>query len=258
MKHVKITAFNCPDAWFQVLKRIWEEGEVYYVEYGSEVGETKKLDVTIEILHPEVRPLLDERAPFTLSYLNFYFLQYMWLGVKEAEETYTYSYRLRKARSCEQGEAIEVDQVEEALKRLSENLFDRQVTLVVERPEDILKEFCGRRHEPPCLRLIDVEVCRDVDGRLALNLTCYFRSWDAYGGLPANIAAIQLWNETFVGELNERLRLKGFKEEVHTGKLIFHSKNCHIYKRNYEFVKELLTPQKVGSRFERGFKLKGS
>jgi thymidylate synthase len=71
-----------------------------------------------------------------------------------------------------------------------------------------------------------------------MHFTCYFRSWDAYGGLPANIAGLQLFNEAFVNEINERGNMS-----LKTGKLIFHSKNCHIYQRQYNFVKELLEPK---------------
>jgi thymidylate synthase len=71
-----------------------------------------------------------------------------------------------------------------------------------------------------------------------MHLTCYFRSWDAYAGLPANIAGLQLFNEAFVKEINSRGGLA-----LETGKLIFHSKNCHIYKRQYKLVQELLSPQ---------------
>jgi thymidylate synthase len=31
--------------------------------------------------------------------------------------------------------------------------------------------------------------------------------------------------------------------QLETGKLIFHSKNCHIYQRQYKLVQELLSPQ---------------
>ena len=64
------------------------------------------------------------------------------------------------------------------------------------------------------------------------------RSWDAYAGLPANIAGLQLFNEAFVKEINSRGDLA-----LETGKLIFHSKNCHVYERQYKLVKELLSPQ---------------
>jgi thymidylate synthase len=71
-----------------------------------------------------------------------------------------------------------------------------------------------------------------------MHLTCYFRSWDAYAGLPANIAGLQLFNEAFVSEINERGNLS-----LKTGKLIFHSKNCHIYERQFNLVRELLEPK---------------
>jgi thymidylate synthase len=41
-----------------------------------------------------------------------------------------------------------------------------------------------------------------------------------------------------VKEINNRGDL-----QFETGKLIFHSKNCHIYERQYKLVKELLAPQ---------------
>jgi thymidylate synthase len=71
-----------------------------------------------------------------------------------------------------------------------------------------------------------------------MHLTCYFRSWDAYAGLPANIAGLQLFNEAFVSEINSRGGL-----DLETGKLVFHSKNCHIYQRQYKLVEELLNPK---------------
>jgi len=83
------------------------------------------------------------------------------------------------------------------------------------------------------LSLIDTEI---LEGKM--HLTCYFRSWDAYAGLPANIAGLQLFNEAFVKEINSRGNLN-----LETGKLIFHSKNCHIYQRQYKLVQELISPQ---------------
>jgi thymidylate synthase len=107
--------------------------------------------------------------------------------------------------------------------------------MVIRLPEDINKTGLNgkERHEPPCLSLIDTEI---LGGKL--HMTCYFRSWDAYAGLPANIAGIQLFNEAFVSEINSRGNLN-----LETGKLIFHSKNCHIYKRQYQLVEDLLSPQ---------------
>jgi len=222
MKHVKITAFDCPDAWFKALHQIWNEGDAFQVGYGSEVSETKKLNLTIEIAHPENRPLVSDKAPCDMKYILWYALTYLWCGEKQ-DETYTYGSRLREP----------VDQIEEAVKRYVEERRDRQVTLAVRLPKDIKKHLGAEKHEPPCLSLIDTEV---LDGKM--HLTCYFRSWDAYAGLPANIAGLQIFNEAFVSEINTRGNLS-----LETGKLIFHSKNCHIYERQNKLVKELLSPQ---------------
>ena len=86
-----------------------------------------------------------------------------------------------------------------------------------------------------------------------MHLTCYFRSWDAYAGLPANIAGLQLFNEAFVSEINERGNLS-----LKTGKLIFHSKNCHIYHRQFNLVRELLEPKDSSKKYSNGKNHAGS
>ena len=128
---------------------------------------------------------------------------------------------------------LQCNQIEEAVKRYVQEQQDRQVTMVVRLSEDIKKSLHDKRHEPPCLSLIDTEI---LGGKM--HLTCYFRSWDAYAGLPANIAGLQLFNEAFVKEINSRGNLS-----LETGKLIFHSKNCHIYQRQFKLVEELLKPK---------------
>ena len=227
MKYVVIQAFDCPDAWYKVLNEIWYKGDAFEVGYGSERSKTKKLNLSIEITHPENRPLVDDRAPCDMKYVQWYALKYLWSGVIE-EETYTYGSRLREP----------VDQVEEAIRRYLEEQRDRQVTLAIRLPEDIKKRLDRRKHEPPCLSLIDTEI---HGGKL--HLTCYFRSWDAYAGLPANIAGIQIFNEALVSEINRRGNLG-----VKAGKLIFHSKNCHIYERQFKIVEELLIPREDSRR----------
>jgi thymidylate synthase len=225
LKHAKISAFDCPDAYFKVLNSIWKEGDDFQVGYGSEVTETKKLNLTLEIMHPENRPLVSDKAPCDMKYVQWYALTYLWCGEGKQDEIYTYGSRLREP----------VDQVEEAIKNYVKEQRDRQVTMVVRLPDDIYKinPKTKEKHEPPCLSIIDTEV---LDNKM--HLTCYFRSWDAYAGLPANIAGLQLFNEAFVAEINERGNL-----DLETGKLIFHSKNCHIYHRQFNLVKELFEPK---------------
>jgi thymidylate synthase len=213
-----IRAFDCPDAWYQTLREIWVKGEEFTVGYGSECTFTKKLSVSVEITNPEIRPLIHEKAPCDMDYINLYALRYLWSNEKD-DETYTYGSRLREP----------INQLEEAVKRYIETVNDRQVTLVIRQPVDILKTLDSRKHEPPCLTMIDTEILGN-----ALHLTCYFRSWDAYAGMPANIAGLQILNEALVSEINQRGKMN-----IRSGKLIFHSKNCHIYERQFELAKEL-------------------
>jgi thymidylate synthase len=222
LRYAVIKAFDCPDAWYKVLNEIWYHGDVFEVGYGSETTETKKLNVSIEITNPANRPLTDFMAPCNMEYVNWYALKYLWSGAKD-DETYTYGSRMREP----------VDQVEEAINRYVEESRDRQVTFVIRLPQDIKKSLGEyKKHEPPCLSLIDTEISDNQ-----LHLTCYFRSWDAYAGLPANIAGIQLFNEALVSEINRRGNIN-----LRTGKMIFHSKNCHIYERQYKLVEEKVKP----------------
>jgi thymidylate synthase len=228
VKYAVIKAFDCPDAWYKVLHEIWDKGDLFEVRYGSEISKTKKLNLSIEIVHPENRPLVDFLAPCDMKYVQWYALKYLWSGAIE-DETYTYGSRMREP----------VNQVEEAVKRYVDEKWDRQVTFVIRLPEDIKKRLTtDRKHEPPCLSLIDTEISDNQ-----LHLTCYFRSWDAYAGLPANISGIQLFNEALVSEINSR-----GNTNIRTGKLIFHSKNCHIYERQFKMVEEVLKPGKDSRR----------
>lgn len=239
MKHIKINAFDIPDSWFKTLTAIWNEGEIFNVGHGSEETDTKKLDVTIEIEHPENRPLVHEKAPCDMKYVSGYALEYLWSGECSEDEVYTYGSRLNKP----------VNQIKHIIDAILENPNNRQLTMVIRVPEDavmyryetVMVDFLPvtvkKKHEPPCLSLIDIEV---LNGKI--NMTFYFRSWDAYGGLPANIAGLFLFMESFVNEINER-----GNKNYQTGKMIFHSKNCHIYERQYKLVDELLNPKEKKS-----------
>ncbi|MDH5745534.1 MAG: hypothetical protein OEZ21_01075, partial [Candidatus Bathyarchaeota archaeon] len=51
-------------------------------------------------------------------------------------------------------------------------------------------------------------------------------------------AGIQILNEAIASEINQRGSLN-----IQTGKLIFHSKNCHIYQRQFKIIESLMKPQ---------------
>jgi thymidylate synthase len=208
MKHVLITAFDLPSAWYQAVNQIYREGDVFKVERGSEVTLTKKLSVSIEIEHPEHRPLIDEKAPCDLKYVEEVYLSYLFLPEKSPGETYTYGERMRKP----------VDQIEEIVNRYKEFTADRQNIIVLRIPQDL------HITAPPCLTIIDTEIYDDK-----LHFFPYFRSWDCYAGLPANLAGLQILKEHMAKEIG-----------VDPGKTVACSKNLHLYERQLQFAEKLV------------------
>ena len=217
MNFETIQEFDIPAAWRKIVSRINKFGDILEIKVGSECVETKKLSVAIIIDRPETRPLVDDKCITTnLEKVQEYALRYLWIDSKTPDEEYTYGSRLRNP----------VDQIQKAIELTAKEFNNRQITMTVRLPTDIDSPH------PPCLTMIDLEVLENH-----LNLYGYFRSWDAYAGFPENIAGLQLFAEAFVNEVNE---LRKFKNPVlHTGKLIFFSKNCHLYKRQYEWADKL-------------------
>jgi len=216
MNFFSLRAFDIPDAWFQVVKKIYEYGEIFDVERGSEITRTKKIAMVIEITNPENRPLVHQMAPFSMKYVEGYALEYLFIGDKKEGEGYTYGERLRKP----------VDQIETVINRYREFKSDRQNTMIVRQPTDI------DISDPPCLTIIDTEI---TDNKL--HFFVYFRSWDAYAGFPANVAGLQLLKEYMAEKIG-----------VKSGKTVAFSKNIHLYERQFEFAEELINPKNIQKR----------
>ena len=68
---------------------------------------------------------------------------------------------------------------------------NNQMVLQVAHPSDMLLI------DPPCLRHIDTRI---QDGKL--HFYPYFRSWDLWGGFPANLGGIQLFKEYIAADRN--------------------------------------------------------
>jgi intein/homing endonuclease len=72
-----------------------------------------------------------------------------------------------------------------------------------------------------CLRHIDTRI---QDGKL--HFYPYFRSWDLWGGLPANLGGIQLMKEYIASEIG-----------VEDGEIIASSKGLHLYDYSFDLAK---------------------
>ena len=84
---------------------------------------------------------------------------------------------------------------------------NNQLVLQIAEPSDL------SLIDPPCLRSIDTRI---QDNKLIFFV--YFRSWDLWGGLPANLAGIQNLKEYMAGEIG-----------VEDGEMIVESKGLHLY-----------------------------
>jgi len=84
---------------------------------------------------------------------------------------------------------------------------NNQMVLQVAKPTDMLLK------DPPCLRHIDTRI---QDGKL--HFFPYFRSWDLFGGFPANLAAIELMKQYCATQIG-----------VENGEIVASSKGLHIY-----------------------------
>lgn len=204
-----VEARDLPDAWFLCIDRILDVGKKYIIDRGSYEGQERlEFDyITIHIKYPGVRPLLPDIPqslgipnPVSDGYLEEY-LPYLMTSVKQPGEDYTYGMYLER----------QIDEVISMYKRDGHNT--NQACMAVSRPTNIYLK------DPPCLRQIDTRIS---NGKL--HFVVYFRSWDLWGGFPANLGAIQLLKEYMAAEIG-----------VEDGEIIASSKGLHLY----SYVKKL-------------------
>jgi len=251
-----ITATTLSDAWFQTLFRILEEGTVFKIDRGSYAGQ-KRLEfdwITVQIKYPGIRPLLPQIEahhnipnPVDDNYLDDY-LPYLMTDELKPEESYTYGQRLvgypihnsmpdPDSRQWKEDHEILIDEIDELMERKivfhrkgdwflnqiemmiwtykNKGYRNNQMVLQVAHPSDMLLK------DPPCLRSIDSRI---QDGKL--HFFVYFRSWDLWGGFPANLAGIQLLKEYCAAEIG-----------VEDGEIIATSKGLHLYDYSFDLVK---------------------
>ena len=84
---------------------------------------------------------------------------------------------------------------------------NNQIVLQIAKPTDMLLQ------DPPCLRHIDTRI---QDNKL--HFIIYFRSWDLWAGMPANLAGIEALQQYMANEIG-----------VQQGEFIVESKGLHLY-----------------------------
>lgn len=244
-----IHARDLPDLWFQAVYDILDKGRRFTIDRGSYAGQTRlEYDYfTGHVAFPGTIPLLPDIPPafgipnpvehayvfggegYTRSYI-----EYVMTPHKEPGESYTYGERLTRVpvagdklawwdrnhteiidRRDVDGKILfesdgrlylnQIEWVIDTYRRFGER--NNQMVLQVAEPSDILLL------DPPCLRSIDTRI---QDGKL--HFAVYFRSWDLWGGLPANLAGIQNLKEYMAASIG-----------VDDGEMIVESKGLHLY-----------------------------
>jgi thymidylate synthase len=245
----KIDARDIPDLWFQAVHDILDAGRRFTIDKGSYAGQTRlEYDYFIgHVKYPGMQPLLPDIPascgipnPVEEGYIyggegyERSYIEYLMTGHKEEGESYTYGERL--TRTPIYGDKLdwwEADHKEIIDKRDTDGksvfIEDNQMYLnQIEWIIDTYKKHGYRNNQmvlqiahPTDLTLIDPPCLRSIDTRIqdeTLHFCVYFRSWDLWGGLPANLAGIQNLKEYMANEIG-----------VKDGEMIVESKGLHLY-----------------------------
>jgi len=97
----------------------------------------------------------------------------------------------------------------------TKGFHNNQLVLQVAQPSDLILK------DPPCLRHIDTRIQDNT-----LHFFVYFRSWDLWGGFPANLAAIEMLKQYMAAEIG-----------VESGEIIAASKGLHLYDYSFDIAK---------------------
>jgi thymidylate synthase len=254
------------DSWFQLIYALVRGNvgrTVYTIDKGSYVGQ-KRLEfnyAVVQIDHPEVRPLIPDLPPHinipapveSMEYVEEYFSNYLMNPQLEENETYKYATwlapgaervieQLKGAPGNNQAAislggwaptSIEKD------KSMAEQVLgiaiptikgDKSLSLSMDT-DSYIDPATGQR-DPACLRLVDFRYSSDG----LLHMIVYFRSWDLWGGYPANLAGLQLYKEYIAESIGAK-----------PGKTIAQSKGLHLYDHAIDVAAQRLGMTEVGT-----------
>lgn len=245
---VFIKGTSLSDAWFQLLYKAVEMGGIHKIDRGSFAGQKRcEFDhVTVHITHPWVEPLIPKLNPqlgfddpVDPEYIDQY-LPYLMTDEVDEKESYTYGSRMKRAKITDVLEANkdkediileEIDELMELgiLTKEGDDIYADQMELII---------WCYKKHgfrnnqmvlrvadgddivlqDPACLLIIDTRIQDGPDGTPYLHFFPIFRSWDLYGGFPANLQAIEMVKQYMAENIG-----------VENGEMICTCKGLHLY-----------------------------
>jgi thymidylate synthase len=254
-KIIHVEATNLPDLWYQTLYKAIEVGRDFTVDTGSFAGQKRK-EFDFVVLHakcpgvgellPKLNPALQLDDPVAQNYMDDY-PPYLMTGEEAVGEAYTYGQRICGAFLGEfedlqdpnifiqdnlsgtnvitqkkQKRNTDKDCLHMYMDQMAMMIWtyknkghrNNQMIMQVGQPSDMVLQ------DPPCLRHIDTRI---QDGKL--HFYPYFRSWDLWGGLPANLGAIELMKQYCAEQIG-----------VENGEIIATSKGLHLYNYVWEIA----------------------
>ncbi len=244
-----LRARDLPDLWFQAVHDILDHGSRFTIDRGSYAGQTRlEYDYFMgHVKFPGTQPLIPDipascGIPNPVEEAYIYggqgyqrsYIEYLMTGHKEPGESYTYGERLTrvplrgdKLTWWQQGQSEIIDRRPVDGKIVFEEdgqLYLNQIEWII----DTYKRFGHRNNQmvlqvahPSDVTLVDPPCLRSIDTRIqdnTLHFFVYFRSWDLWGGLPANLAGIQNLKEYMAGQIG-----------VQDGEMVVESKGLHLY-----------------------------
>lgn len=217
LKPISIDARDLPEAWFLCIKELFEWGHEYKIDKSSS-GQIKRLEfdfVTVRIRFPGIRPLVPDvppgmgfPPPASTEYIERDYLSYLITSDKKEGEDYTY------------GQDLE-EQIERVIKYYQQHGHNLNHCYMAVGDKNTLKLYEKPGGTSQCLRGIDTRIRYGK-----LHLFPYFRSWDLWGGFPANLAAMQLMKEYMAASIG-----------VEDGEIVACSKGLHLYDYSWELAK---------------------
>ena len=257
-----INAKSLDDLYFKAVLTTLEHGRLNPVEEGSHKGSYRVEldDVTLiaknqrdpitKKLSPDSRPGVP--APTDEEKISNYFNNYIISHKLEKNEHYRYSswiVGIPEFQKDKDGKKIKIPLREKGIPRgtrlnqlewivdhfIEKGYGNNHAAITVGCAEGLKRYDWPYKEETEkgsteCLRQLTFKIHEDQ-----LNLTCFFRSWDLYGGTPVNLGGLSLLMEYTTNLINSRK--KDNMPEVKTGNLQAHSDGLHIYSHHLEPIK---------------------
>lgn len=241
-----VHAKTIPDAWYQLLFNIFDNGYHTAIQSGSFEKEQVRLQypgiaVEIECPDQDMWNFIPEgsgiASPIDRDYVeNHYFPRYLMSGELQENETYTYGSRINELAIPDAPSSR--TQLSKVIDMLTQTPLTNQAVIEIAKPSDIF-ECYGKdgKLDPPCLRLIDFKVvprkeiraydpgtCTKNFHENILTMSVYFRSWDLWAGFPSNLCGLELLKQYVASEAglingpisaySAGLHIYGYQDEI--------------------------------------------